>query len=275
MDSVAGDVGITIRQVAELFMKLKSAYEAKDDYSAEEHLDEIKKKIIFFPTFLNVGVKSPNRAQEIILVREVLEHAVLLNARMKNVSEFERHFNMLQSYYNDTEAGVVPESAIMFLIIGLNLVRLLVVHRIAEFHSELEKIAPANHRNSYILFAIQMERYLMEGSYNKLLHARTKAPSNEYMPIVEMLEGTVREEVGRCLPAAYGSISVEDAGKMMMLKSKEEVATFAKRQKWTTVDQGSSFLFAKDGLDTGKRDIPFQQILKQNIVFAAELQRVV
>lgn len=42
---------------------------------------------------------------------------------------------------------------------------------------------------------IQLERFLMEGSYHKLLQARSKIPSNEYIGFVNMLLDTVR-----CVP---------------------------------------------------------------------------
>lgn len=276
-----GDIGITIRKVAELFQKLKSAYEAKDDIAAEDALEEVKTKIIFFPTFLNVNAPSPTRAQELLLVREILEHAVLLSARKKDLNEVERYFNMLQTYYrditSDAAAGpaVVPESSIMYMIIGLNLMRLLISHRVAEYHSEFEKIdQQQQQRSAYIRFAAQMERYLMEGSYNKLLHARSQAPSNEYLPIVELLEGTVRQEVARCLPAAYGAISVADAKAMLMMRSDADVTSMAERCKWTQSADKSSYVFQRD-VDASRRELPFMQILNQNIQFVAELQRVV
>lgn len=270
----AGDVGMTVRIVAEKFRKLKAAYEAKDDVAAEDHLEDCKQKMIFFPTFLNVSASSATRAQEILLVREVLEHAVLLSARKKNVEEMERYFNMLRTYYDDVDVALVPESSVMHLIIGLNLMRLLVCHRIAEFHSELERMAPENQRNQYLRFAMQLERYLMEGSYNKLLHARGQAPSNEYVSVVELLEGTVRAEVGRCMPAAYASITVQDAGATMMIKSEEDVRSIGERNGWKTSEDGLQFEFSRD-VDATKRELPFMQILQQQIAFAADLQRVV
>ncbi|CUG88009.1 proteasome regulatory non-ATPase subunit, putative [Bodo saltans] len=343
----SGDVGMTVRMVAEKFRKLKTAYDAKDDMAAEDVLDEVKQKIIFFPTFLNVSTPSPTRAQEILLVREIFEHGLLLSARKKDVEEMERYFNLLRTYYDDVEPSVVPESSVMHLIVGLNLMRLLVCHKIAEFHTELERIPadhqrnqylrlcskkdveemeryfnllrtyyddvepsvvpessvmhlivglnlmrllvchkiaefhteleriPADHqRNQYLRFAMQMERYLMEGSYNKLLHARGQAPSNEYVSVVELLEGTVRAEVSRCMPAAYSSISVQEASATLMIKSESDVRLIAERNGWKTSADGVQFEFSRD-VDASKRELPFMQVLQQQIAFAADLQRVV
>mmetsp|Transcript_52391 Transcript_52391/g.60183 ORF Transcript_52391/g.60183 Transcript_52391/m.60183 type:complete len:302 (+) Transcript_52391:43-948(+) len=295
-----GDLGITIRQVAEVFNKLKVAYESKDDLEAEDCLEGAKRKLIFFPTYLNVNAASPTRAQEIMLAREILEHAVLLFARKKDMSEVERHYSMLRTYYFDvaqedsqsvssaassptptsslaaTSTTSIPESTMKYLIMGLNLMRLLICHRVAEFHSELERVdAQHQQRDCYIRFAAQMERFLMEGSYNKLLHARYQAPSNEYLPVVELLEGTVRQEVARCLPAAYATITVEDAQQMMMLKSAAETNDIADRRNWSRSNAKDAFVFQRDGIDASKRELPFMQVLQQNIQFVAELQRVV
>jgi 26S proteasome regulatory subunit N12 len=269
-----GDVGITIRKATELFRSFKAAYDAKDDLIALERLGALKKVMVFIPTFLDPTVTSPTRTQEIVLVRETLEHAVLLSARRKDMDEFDLYYSQLYVYYNDFSEPTVPQSTIFHLIQGLNLVRLLVGNRIAEFHTELEKIPNAEHRNPYILFAVQLERYLMEGSYNKLLHARRQSPSNEYMPVLELLEGTVRQDVMHCIPRSYPELSLADAQAMLMLKSADELRGMAAKADWSTNPSGTHFVFEKvDG--HGKKELNFMDLLRQDIAFAAELQRVV
>lgn len=270
-----GEIGITIRKTADIFKELKTAYEAADYYLAEEKLDAAKHNLIVFPTFLNIREQSSTRHQEIILTREILEHGVLLAARMKDLDALERHYHLLTTYYDDLQDPAIPESSIKFLILGLNLLRLLVMSRIAEFHSQLEKIPRANHRNTYILFAVQMERYLMEGSFNKLLHARAQAPSNDFVSVVEMLEGTVRHEVGKCIPAAYTSISRKDATSVMMAKSEDELKGYAERQQWSYNEKTARYEFSNENGEAAKRELPFLQVLKNGIQFAGDLQRVV
>jgi 26S proteasome regulatory subunit N12 len=108
---------------------------------------------------------------------DVLEFAVLSSVKHKDDAGFERNFNQLRTYYTDTrrasrcglhcseksdDAGVgtsswrlhrnpsamtpglvccrslLPPSEAELLVTGLNLLRLLVQNRIAEFHTELE-----------------------------------------------------------------------------------------------------------------------------------------
>lgn len=86
----------------------------------------------------------------------------------------------------------VEKSAREPLILGLNLLRLLAQNRIAEFHTELELIPVEFHNNMYIKHPIDLELYLMEGSYNKLRNARQQVPADQYIVFMDILMETVR-----------------------------------------------------------------------------------
>ena len=76
---------------------------------------------------------------------------------------------------------------------GLNLIRLLTQNRIADFHTILESLpADALHENPYIKHPVNLERWLMEGSYSKVWSAREEAPAEEYKFFVDSLIGTIR-----------------------------------------------------------------------------------
>ena len=271
-----GDVAITVREVAALFEKLKKSFAAKDqDFECEETLAALKKKFIHFPTFLAPGAESATRVQEVMLVRETLEHALLLSARNKDLDVFESYFAQLRVYYHDTPAGDVPPSERRLMIVGLNLMRLLVSSRIAEFHSELERIEYSEHANLFVRMPVQLERYLMEGSYNKLLNARSQVPSNEYLPIVEMLESTVRLEIAGCIPKTYPTLGLAQARKLLMLPDDAAAVAFGEKQGWEKAPGGKGFVFTTADDSASRKEIPFKQMLAEHIEFAAQLQRVV
>jgi 26S proteasome regulatory subunit N12 len=69
----------------------------------------------------------------------VLEHGALLAVRARDLAGFERHVAQLQQLY------ALLESPLKYELLGLNLLRLLAVDRLAEFHTELELI-PQNKR---------------------------------------------------------------------------------------------------------------------------------
>ena len=48
------------------------------------------------------------------------------------------------------------------------------------------------HKLRYIRFPIELEQFMMEGSYNKVLKARSEVPSDSYSLFVDILLGTVR-----------------------------------------------------------------------------------
>lgn len=60
----------------------------------------------------------------------------------EDIPGFERYMAQLQTYYHDYQSKL-PESPFQFQLLGLNLLCLLSQNRVAEFHTELERL-PAN-----------------------------------------------------------------------------------------------------------------------------------
>jgi 26S proteasome regulatory subunit N12 len=97
----------------------------------------------FMPTPAAAGAGSGHGAvQELLLGRDVLELGVQWSARVGDVQSFERYMAQLKTYYFDL-AAALPESAFMYQLLGLNLLRLLAQNRIADFHAEIERLDPA------------------------------------------------------------------------------------------------------------------------------------
>ena len=86
----------------------------------------------------------------------------------------------------------VPTSQRQYLIIGLNLLHLLAKNKLDEFHIELELIPIDLHSNVYIKHPVQLEQYMMEGAYNKVLKAKDAVPDASYTYFMDLLMGTVR-----------------------------------------------------------------------------------
>lgn len=79
-----------------------------------------------------------------------------------------------------------------YMILGLNLLRLLVQNRIAEFHTELELLSPAALENACIRHAVELEQSFMEGAYNRVLSAKQNVPHDTYGYFMDLLAKTVR-----------------------------------------------------------------------------------
>ena len=99
-------------------------------------------------------------------------------------------------------SSVLPPSKREYPIRGLNLIRLLTQNRIADFHATLESLplrTDAIPDNPYIAHPVNLERWLMEGSYSKVWNARAEAPAEEYKFFVDSLMGTIRYVLTRCM----------------------------------------------------------------------------
>lgn len=86
----------------------------------------------------------------------------------------------------------LPPSPQEYPILGLNLLRLLVQNRIAEFHTELELLSSSALENPCIKHAVELEQSFMEGAYNRVLSARQTVPHETYVYFMDLLAKTVR-----------------------------------------------------------------------------------
>ena len=126
--------------------------------------------ITAFPALPPLFEQTPTAVEELMLARDVLEHATLFAVSQQDDAAAERNFNQLRPYYSDC-AAMIPPSPRQALLTGLNLLRLLVQNRIAEFHTELELIPNEGHDDRHVAFCLDLESSLMEGAYNlSLIH---------------------------------------------------------------------------------------------------------
>jgi 26S proteasome regulatory subunit N12 len=105
------------------------------------------------------------------------------------------HACSVRCLYLETYSSALPHSEREYPIRGLNLIRLLIQNRIADFHTTLESLPlPADEliANPFIRHPVNLERWLMEGSYSKVWNAREEAPAEEYKFFVDSLMGTIR-----------------------------------------------------------------------------------
>ena len=102
------------------------------------------------------------------------------------------HLPYLTSLCLLLNSGIIPPSPQEYPILGLNLLRLLVQNRIAEFHTELELLPQSALENPCIKHAVELEQSFMEGAYNRVLSARQTVPHDTYVYFLDLLAKTVR-----------------------------------------------------------------------------------
>jgi hypothetical protein len=87
-----------------LFDRFKTAYDAPscDVDKCAQMLDQLKLRMTGFTSlFAAGGAASPTMQQELMLAREILEHAAFLSIRMRDIPAFERYVSQLKVFYND------------------------------------------------------------------------------------------------------------------------------------------------------------------------------
>jgi len=166
----------------------------------------------------------------------------------------------------------LPESTRRTIIMGLYLLYLLTEEgRIEDFHTELEILPFQNDR--YILFAVELEKDIMEGRYNKLWLARANVPTDLYIFFVEKLMKTIRTNIADCLEASYQTLSTADAAKLLMFKGiDKEFNEFVEVRGWMSTDD-SQLHFAKD--EGHKLDLPATGLINKMLKYAHEIERII
>lgn len=153
----------------------------------------------------------------------------------------------------------------------MDLVGLLAENRIAEFHTCLELIAPADRDNTYIAFAVEVEQRLMEGSYNKVLMARKQVPDVTYSFFMDTLGETVRDRISECSEVAYETFPLHKAQDLLMMDSQAQLQEYMAKRGWQV--QGDSIVFSKD--NEKDLDLASLPMLKQQLGYAQELERII
>ena len=158
-------------------------------------------------------------------------------------------------------------------MLGLNLLRLLVQNRTAEFHTELELLSPAAHASAHVKHAVALEQHIMEGAYNKVLAARAAVPDASYAWFMEQLAATVRDEIGACAEAAYATLSLPAAQQLLRLDTPAQTAAYVAARGW--VVRGDVIDFAATRGGGGEAAIPAQQLISNTLAYARELERII
>jgi len=209
--------------------------------------------------------------QELNVSRDTLEIGAQYSVARQDTQGFERYMAQLQTYYYDY-AGKLPESAFMYQLLGLNLLCLLSQNRVAEFHTELERLPLSEIKNNvYIRHPVSLEQYIMEGSYNKVLLAKDSVPAESFKYFIDILLKTVRDEIASCLEKAYADMSCSDAARMLSIQQ-GDLEKYASQRNWKVV--GSRLQWASEGREDDS-GVPSLQLANMAISYAKEMERIV
>jgi 26S proteasome regulatory subunit N12 len=220
------------------------------------------------------GQETSTAAQERRLCRSGLELACTFAVQGDDIQAFERDYAQLRPYYTQSDQLLEPSKR-RFTIVGLRLMQLLVESRLADFHTELELVPDEGRADPCVAFATRIEEGMMEGNYSKVLRARTDVPSPLFAVFMDSIVDTVRDEMGRCCEAAYATLDAGAAQSMLRFDSAGELQAFAqKRDGWAS--EGGNLRFG-GGVEkkVDKDDLPSLALVRQALMYATELERIV
>uniref|UniRef100_A0A061RHA6 26S proteasome regulatory subunit N12 n=3 Tax=Tetraselmis sp. GSL018 TaxID=582737 RepID=A0A061RHA6_9CHLO len=210
--------------------------------------------------------------RELVSAREVLETAVFLSIKLEDNDMFDRNFAQLSNFYTETRNVIKPSSSEQ-TVVALHLMKLLVENRIAEFHTELELLPAEWHSNDCIKYAVQLEKYLMEGAYHKVLTSSSGVPDPSFNYFMQSLTQTVRDEIANCSEKAYKSLKLSDAKEMMLFGSEEEVRRYAAERGWAV--ENGRLVFSDRASEAACREVPSLELINYTLTYAKELERIV
>ncbi|RDA94565.1 hypothetical protein CP533_2712 [Ophiocordyceps camponoti-saundersi (nom. inval.)] len=230
--------------------------------------------------------KSSVPSHLLALARETYEQGALFAIRARQPEAFTRYVQQLQPFYELPSSRLPPNLPERNKITGLSLLLLLTQGRYAEFHSELESLANRDgggspgdvEGDSYLGFPIRLERWLMEGSYDRVWKAMksSEVPCDEYSVFSEILKNQIRSEIAASSERAYQSIPLSSTKSLLFLDSEGEVIQFAKHRGWAVRNGHIFFPDAADTDEDGGQGKDFSQMIIENTLgYARELETIV
>merc|ERR1712025_782144 len=182
--------------------------------------------------------------QELAVSRDTLEIGAQYAVTVGDIPMFERYLAQLQTYYHDYSIKL-PESAFKYQLLGLNLLCLLAQNRVAEFHTELERLPGKE----------------IQGN----------VPAESYNFFIDILMDTVRNEIASCLEKAYKDISCADAARMLSIPP-GKLMEYANSRKWEVVGDRLRYRQDNQQEDGG---VPSLELANMAISYAREMEQIV
>lgn len=306
------------RQLTQILTQLKTQFSALSYPEAASLLSKAKLLLLQLnaltpPT--STSSTPPHKAPStsvLALARETYERGAMVSIRARDSDAFTRYVAQLAPFYALPAAVLPPAAAERNKVTGLYLLLLLTQGRYAEFHSELEALAmreglgrpgDAVETDRYLGYPVRLERWLMEGSYDRVWKAmkQGEVPCEEYGVFSEVclllracgpldhsswtdslirfqiLTSQIRSEIASCSERAYPSLPLSSTKSLLFLESEGAVVDFARQRGWT-IKNGQIFFPSAEAAagEEPDEEKDFSRVAIQNTLgYARELETIV
>lgn len=234
---------------------------------------------------LNALTPTPTTPAHLLpLARSLYEQGALASIRARDAAAFSRYVQHLQPFYELPPSVLTPETAERNKVTGLYLLLLLTQGKYGAFHTELESLASreggSDEADKYLGYPIRLERWLMEGSYDRVWNAMQsrEVPCDEYSVFSEILTSQIRSEIASSSERAYPSLPLSSTKSLLFLESEGAVIDFARERRWVIRDGHIYFpdSEAASEQDSAAQDKDFSRTIIENTLgYARELETIV
>lgn len=310
-------------ELRSILSELHTSLEQKQLDQAQTLLSRAKRTLLQ----LNALIPTPSTPEPLLsLAREALELGAITSIRQGDAPSFTRYYQQLLPFYDaerhiyatsGSNAQVDMSTSQRSKITGLYLLLLLSMGNNTDFHTVLEGLVVEASLNGYsveddpyIKYPVELERSLMEGSYDKVWRETKseRVPAEDFglfssvryfyrdfflilssMANVQILVfgekvlvGTIRSEIADCSEKAYPSLPISNAKNLLFLDSEGAVVEFAKERKWILKDGRVFFPVHEQGPQgqggqRSEKDIlqASGTIIENSIGYARQLETIV
>lgn len=272
--------------------ELRNALERNQLDAANNLLSRAKRSLLLENALIPTPSTSP---QLISLAREVLEFGAIASIRLTDADAFTRYYQQLQPFYDLERHASTPGASTGNVdfstsqrskITGLYLLLLLSSGNSTNFHTVLEGLVEEASLNGksveddpYIKYPVELERNLMEGSYDKVWRETKseRVPSEDFGLFSNVLVGTIRSEIADCSEKAYPSLPIFNAKNLLFLESEGAVIEFAQQRGWILRDGRIHFPVEPEQAARSEKDIlvASSTVIENTIGYARELETIV
>ncbi|BEI83487.1 hypothetical protein CcaverHIS002_0400910 [Cutaneotrichosporon cavernicola] len=189
----------------------------------------------------------PNaNVQDLLAARSILEIAAFNALRRGNLAGYAQYNAALQPFYVNLANTLTP-SPNRPIIIGLELLAMLSEGKYSQFHMTLEALDIADLGDVFVRWPVDLERWMMEGAYNKIYRARERVPREEYAVLLDRLMGTIREQIALTIETSYPSLPLANAAQLLFFKDGETslLVQFTVERGWSLEPSTQTFTFPK------------------------------
>lgn len=174
-------VKMATKDLSTLLQKLR---QCRDYATASPYLSQAKLTLLKLSSLTPTPTSPPST---LLLTLEVFEIGAILSIKAKQADVFTRYVSQLQAFYELPPTTVPRDKTQQAKVTGLYLLLLLTKGDYAGFHTELEgldmRVGSVDiESDKYLGYPVKLERWLMEGSYDRVWKAMAsgEVPSEEY-----------------------------------------------------------------------------------------------